>query len=161
MVLNDKKANLLLFSADYDKALAAFIIANGARELDMETTVFFAFWGLLLLRDPEKMTMEDKSIYEQMFTLTTPKGAAQLPLSRMNMAGLGKLMLLDMMKDEDTPGLPAFIKGAQNKGVRFCACKLSLEIMGFKLEEMIPGVEVIEVKEYVKDAASAQLQLFI
>ena len=159
--MSGEKANLLLFSADYDKALAAFIIANGAREMDMETTMFFAFWGLMLLRDPEKMTLEDKSLYEQMFTLTTPKGAAHLPLSRMNMAGLGKMMLLDMMEDEDTPGLPAFIKGAQNKGVRFCACRLSLDIMGFKLEEMIPGVEVMDVKAYIKDAASAQIQLFI
>lgn len=159
--MSKEKANLLLFSADYDKALAAFIIANGARELDMETTMFFAFWGLLLLRDPEKMTLDDKSLYEQMFTLTTPKSAAQLPLSRMNMAGMGKMMLLDMMEDQDTPGLPVFIKGAQNKGVRFCACQLSLEIMGFKMEEMIPGVEVIDVKAYIKDAASAKLQLFI
>lgn len=159
--MSNPKANLLVFSADYDKALAAFIIANGARELDMETTMFFAFWGLLLLRDPGKMTLEDKSLYEQMFTLTTPKGAAHLPLSRMNMGGLGKMMLLDMMEDEDTPGLPAFIKGARNKGVRFAACKLSLDIMGFKLEELIPGVEIMDVKAYIKDAASAKLQLFI
>lgn len=159
--MSDQKANLLIFSAEYDKALAAFIIANGAREMDIETTMFFAFWGLLLLRDPQKMTLEDKSLYEQMFTLTTPKGAAHLPLSRMNMAGLGKMMLLDMMNDEETPGLPVFIKGAQNKGVRFCACQLSLDIMGFKLEELLPGVEVMDVKAYIKDAVSANLQLFI
>lgn len=159
--MSEQKANLLLFSADYDKALAAFIIANGARELDMETTMFFAFWGLLLLRDPDKMTLEDKSLYEQMFTLTTPNGAAHLPLSRMNMGGLGKMMLLDMMEDEGTPGLTAFIKGAQKKGVRFSACKLSLDIMGFKMEELISGVEVMDVKDYIKDAASAELQLFI
>lgn len=157
----DQKANILVYSADYDKALAAFIIANGARELEMEVSMFFAFWGLLLLRDPARMSLEDKSLYEKMFTLATPAGAAHLPLSRMNMGGLGKMMLLDMMEDEETPGLPAFIQGAQKKGVHFYACQLSLEIMGFKLEEFIPGVEAMDVKGYIKDAAGSNLQLIV
>lgn len=150
-----------MFSGAYDKALAAFIMANGARELDMEVTMFFAFWGLLMLRDPGKLSLKDKSAYEQMFTLTTAVGAEALPLSSMNMAGLGKTMLLDMMEDQHAPTLPDFIKGAQKKNVRLCACQLSMEIMGFKENELISGVEVIDVKAYLQDATAADMQLFI
>lgn len=159
--MDNRKINLLIFSGAYDKALAAFIMANGARELNMEVTMFFAFWGLLLLRDPGKMSMEDKSAYEKMFALSTPAGAESLPLSNMNMAGLGKKMLLDMMEDQHAPTLPDFIKGAQNKKVRFCACQLSLEIMGFKADELISGIEIIDVKEYLQDATASDMQLFI
>jgi peroxiredoxin family protein len=99
--LENKKINLLIFSGDYDKALAALIIANGAREMGVGVTLFFAFWGLLLLRDPDKMTLEDKSLYEQMFSAVTPRGPEQLPLSKMNMSGIGKKMLLEMMDDNE------------------------------------------------------------
>jgi peroxiredoxin family protein len=157
----NKKINLLLFSGEYDKALAALIIANSAKEIGVDVTIFFAFWGLLLVRDPEKMTLEDKTTYEKMFTMMTPKGAEDLPLSKMNMSGIGKKMLLEMMDDGNAPHLIHFLNGARKKGVKFYGCKLSLEIMGFKKEELIPELEVIEAKEYLKDALESDMQLFI
>ncbi len=134
---------------------------NGAREMRIGVTMFFAFWGLLLLRDPQKMTLEDKSLYEKMFSTVTPRGPEQLPLSKMNMSGIGKKMLLEMMDDNETPHLTDFLAGARKKGVEFCACKLSLEIMGFTEEELIPEVKVIDVKEYLNSAVSSNMQLFI
>lgn len=157
----NKKMNILMFSGDYDKALAALILANTAREMKVEVTMFFAFWGLLLLRDPEKVTSEGKSTYEKMFGAMTPKGPEELPLSKMNFSGLGKLMLLDMMKDDNAPPLEAFLKGAREKGVKFYGCKLSMEIMGLKEEELIPELEVVEAKKYLEDALEADMQLFI
>ncbi|HOB11558.1 MAG TPA: DsrE/DsrF/DrsH-like family protein [Syntrophomonadaceae bacterium] len=159
--MDNKHVNLLVFSGDYDKALAALILANGARELGMSVTMFFAFWGLMLLRDPDKMSLEDKSAYEKMFTAVTPKGPDQLPLSRMNMSGLGKYMLVEMMEDSHTPRLADFLQGARKKGVSFYACKLSLEVMGLKPEELLPEVEVLDVKDYLQDAVNANLELFI
>jgi peroxiredoxin family protein len=153
--------NILLFSGDYDKCLAAFILANGAREKGMTVTIFCAFWGLLILRDPERLSLEDKGAYEKMFASFTPAEAEKLPLSKMNMAGIGKSMLINMMDQKDTPHLRDFLEGARKKGVRFCACKLSLEIMGFKTEELLPDIEVIDVYAYLEDAAHAGIQLFI
>lgn len=157
----NKHLNILLFSGDYDKCLAAFILANGAREKGMTVTIFCAFWGLLILRDPEKLSLEDKGTYEKMFASFTPSEAEKLPLSKMNMAGIGKGMLLNMMDEKHTPHLRDFLEGARKKGVRFCACKLSLEIMGFKPEELLPDIEVIDVYAYLEDAANASIQLFI
>lgn len=159
--MDNKHLSLLIFSGDYDKALAAFILANSAREMDMSVTMFFAFWGLLLLRDPGKMSLEDKSVYEKMFSLATPEGAEALPLSSMNMAGVGKRLLLEMMKDSETPTLADFVEGARHKGVGFKACKLSMEVMGLKTEELLPEVQVVEAKVYLQDAMQAGIQLFI
>ncbi len=153
--------NILLFSGDYDKCLAAFILANGAKEMGMTATIFCAFWGLLVIRDMAKISLEDKNVYEKMFSSVTPANAENLPLSKMNLAGLGKSMLVNMMDAKDTPHLQDFLQGARNKGVRFCACKLSMEIMGFREEELLEGIEVIDVHAYLQDAANADMQLFI
>lgn len=159
--MDNKHINLLVFSGDYDKALAALLLANGARELGMSVTMFFAFWGLMLLRDPAKMSLEDKNIYEKMFSAVTPQGPDELPLSRMNMSGIGKYMLLEMMEESRTPQLSDFLQGARKKGVSFYACKLSMEVMGLKPEELLPEVEVLEVIDYLQDAVNADLELFI
>jgi len=158
---NNKKLSLILFSGDYDKALAALILANSARQLDMTVNIFFAFWGLCLIRDPEKMSFEDKTAFEKMFTFVAPSGPEDLPLSKMNMAGIGKAMLKEMMEENDTPDLTAFLKGAQKKGVNFFACKLSLDVMGFKPEELLPDVKIITAQDYLKDAMEASIELFI
>lgn len=150
-----------MFSGEYDKALAALIIANAARELGVEVSMFFAFWGLLLIRNPEAQKPEDKSLYEKMFSIMTPKGPEDLPLSKMNFSGFGKEMLKAMMKEDETPDLTAFLNGARKKGVKFYGCKLSVDVMGFKPEELLPEVEIINVKDYLKDALQSDMQLFI
>ncbi|AIQ65996.1 sulfide reductase [Paenibacillus stellifer] len=156
-----RKMNLLMFSGEYDKAMAGLILANSARDIEVEVTMFFAFWGLFLIRDPEKMTLEDKSIYKKLMDVITPKGPEQLPLSRMNFSGLGKWMLEEMIEDQDAPKLIHFLKGARKKNIKFYACKLSVEIMGFKPEELLPEVEIIDAAAYLKDALDSDMQLFI
>jgi peroxiredoxin family protein len=157
----EQKLNVLMFSGDYDKAMAGLILANSAREIDVEVTMFFTFWGLLLLRDPEKIDLEGKSFYEKMFTTFQPKDVEQLPLSKMNYAGLGKIMMKEMLEDEEAPPLIAFLKGARKKHVKFLACKLSVDILGFKQEEFYPEVEIVDAKVYLKDALKSDIQLFI
>ncbi|OKP98570.1 DsrE/DsrF/DrsH-like family protein [Paenibacillus sp. P46E] len=156
-----KRMNLLMFSGEYDKAMAALILANTARDIDVEVTMFFTFWGLFLVRDPDKMTLEDKTIYEKLMDVITPKGPEQLPLSRMNFSGLGKMMLEEMIEDQGAPKLIHFLKGARKKNIKFYACKLSVEIMGFKPEELLPEVEIIDAATYLKDAIESDMQLFI
>jgi peroxiredoxin family protein len=156
-----KKLSLLLFSGEYDKALAALTIANAARELDVEVSIFCAFWGLFILRDPEKITSEDKTAYERMFSTMTPKGPEELGLSKMNMAGMGKAMLEKMMEDAETPRLIDFLKGAIKKGVKFYGCKMSVEVMGFKQEEFIPEFQIITAADYLKTALNSDMQLFV
>lgn len=150
-----------MFSGDYDKALAAMILANSAKELEMDVTIFFAFWGLFLVRDPKKISQDDKTNFEKIFGMMSPKGPEDLPLSKMNFSGIGKKMLLEMMEEDDAPPLEAFLKGARKKGVNFYGCKLSMEVMGFKEDELISEVQVVDAKEYLKDALDSDIQLFI
>lgn len=156
-----KKMSLLMFSGEYDKAMAGLILANAARDIEVEVTMFFAFWGLFLLRDPERMTQEDKTVYEKLLGWMSPKGAEDLPLSRMNFSGLGKWMLTEMIEDQEAPKLIHFLKGARKKNVKFYGCRLSLEIMGIRAEELIPELEVVDAQTYLRDALASDVQLFI
>lgn len=156
-----KKLSLLLFSGEYDKALVALILANTAAEAEMDVSIFFAFWGLFILRNPDKVSEENKTAMEKMFSVMTPKGPEALPLSKMNFSGLGKKMLEAMMAKDETPTLENFLNGAIKKGIKFYGCKLSVEVMGFKKEELLPQLQIIEAKDYLKDAASSDIQLFI
>ncbi|WP_410770376.1 DsrE/DsrF/DrsH-like family protein [Fontibacillus sp. BL9] len=157
----DKKMSLLMFSGDYDKAMAGLILANAARDIDVEVTMFFAFWGLFLLRDPDQMTQEDKTVYEKLMGWMTPKGPEELPLSKMNFSGLGKWMLTEMIEDNEAPKLIHFLKGARKKNVKFYGCKLSVDIMGFKEQEFIPELEIVDAQTYLRDALESDVQLFI
>lgn len=156
-----QKMNILMFSGDYDKALAALVLANSAREINVDVTMFFAFWGLMLIRDPNGIPEEEKTTSEKMFASMTPKSIEELPLSKMNMAGIGKKMLLGMMEENKTPTLTTFLKGALNKGVNIKACQLSCEVMGFSQSELIKETKIVTAGEYLVDAMNSNLQLFI
>lgn len=161
------KLNLLLFSGDYDKTLAALILADSAVAMDMDVTIFFAFWGLLVIKDPEKRNLEkntesgNKSLYEKIFNKVTPDEAEKLPLSRMNLSGLGKMMLQEMMEEADSPTLTDLLDEARENGVKFYGCKLSINVMGLSKKDLLPEVEIIEAQDYLKDALSSDIKLFI
>jgi peroxiredoxin family protein len=157
----EKKLNLLVFSGEYDKVLAALILANGAKDMGMEVTIFFAFWGLLAVREGNVEEHFEKNFFEKTLEMFTPKEAEELPLSYMNMGGMGQGMLKKMMQQSNKPILNDFLEGARKKNIKFYGCKLSQEVMGFKEEELIPELEIIEVNKYLEDALKSDIQLFI
>lgn len=156
-----KRMNLLVFSGEYDKALVALILANSAKDMNIDVTMFFAFWGLLTLRVQKKTAINNKTFFEKIFSMFTPKKAEDLSLSKMNMAGVGQKMLKKMMKEKEKPMLIDYLNEARKKDIKFYGCKLSQEVMGFKKEELIPELEIIEADEYLKDALQSDIQLFI
>jgi len=157
----NKKMSILMFSGDYDKALAALILANSARDLNIEVSMFFAFWGLFIVKNPNSLPEKEKSTMEKIFDNMTPKHVEDLPLSRMNFAGIGKKMLVDMMEEKNAPTLSDLLKGALNKGVVMKACKLSCEIMGIGEEELIKEVSIATAEDFIIEALNSDIQLFI
>ncbi len=151
---------IIVFSADLDRALAAFVIANGAAAMGQKVTMFFTFWGLNILRrrDPQPVK---KNLVEKMFALMLPKGPDALKLSKLNMGGLGTAMMKAVMKAKNIDPLPAMIRSAQEAGVRLIACQMSMDMMGIKPEELMDGVEVGGVATYINEADKGNISLFI
>lgn len=155
-----ENATIVLFSGEFDKAMAAMIIANGAAAMGKKVSIFFTFWGLNALRKDKSVKVE-KSAIESMFGTMMPKGAQSLPLSNMNMGGMGKAMINKVMNDKNVESLPNLMKQAQEMGVEFIACTMSMDIMGIKEEELIDHVSLAGVAAYLAESEDAGLTLFI
>ena len=150
---------IVVFSNDLDKALASFIIANGAKASGKDVTMFFTFWGLNILR--KSNIKVKKGFMDAMFGFMMPKGAKKLTLSKMNFGGLGTLMMKSVMKDKNISTLTELMSQAQQSGVKFIACKMSMDVMGIKEEELIDGVEIGGVAKYIAESNNANSNLFI
>jgi len=154
------KKTMVVFSGDFDKAMAAFVIANGAAAMGSEVTLFFTFWGLNVLRRPEKVAVR-KNLVERMFGWMMPRGADRLTLSKMNMGGMGLRMIKGIMKRKHVASLPDLIASARQAGVRLVACSMSMDLMGIRREELIDGVEEGGVATFLNNAEQSNVSLFI
>lgn len=151
---------MVVFSGDMDKALASFIIANGAAAMGRPVTMFFTFWGLNILRKPEKQRVK-KSVVEKMFGAMMPRGSRKLKLSKMNMGGMGTKMMKRVMREKNVETLENLMKQAMENGVKLVACTMSMDVMGIRKEEIIDGVEFAGVASYLGDAENSDVNLFI
>ena len=155
---NDK--TFVVFSGDLDKTIAAFIMANGAAAMGRKVTMFFTFWGLNILRRPEKVSVV-KSFVEKMFGFMMPRGTKKLGLSRMNMGGAGAKMIRWIMKEKGISSLEELIESAKAHGVRIVACQMSMDIMGIHKEELLDGVELSGVSTFLGSGEQSDMSLFI
>jgi peroxiredoxin family protein len=155
-----KKTTIVLFSGDYDKAMAAYIIANGAAAYDHEVTIFHTFWGLNALRKDAQVPVK-KGFLEKMFGKMMPRGADNMGLSNMNFAGMGPKMIKHVMKKHNAMPLPDLIEMAQEQDVKLIACTMTMDLLGLQKEELIDGLDYAGVAAYIGDAEEGNVNLFI
>ncbi|MDD2484463.1 MAG: FAD-dependent oxidoreductase [Eubacteriales bacterium] len=152
--------NIIVFSGDLDKLLASFIIANGAAAMGRPVSMFFTFWGLNALRKPQKQSIK-KPLIDRMFAMMMPRGSEKLTLSKMNMGGMGTMMMKKVMHDKNVDSLETLMKQAMQNGVKLVACSMSMDIMGITKEELIDGIEYAGVATMLGDAEESNMSLFI
>ncbi|UFT98396.1 DsrE/DsrF/DrsH-like family protein [Radiobacillus kanasensis] len=155
-----KKTTIVLFSGDYDKAMAAYIIANGAAAYDHEVTIFHTFWGLNALRKEEGIDVK-KGFLERMFGKMMPKGADKMGLSKMNFAGLGPKMIKNVIKKHNAMSLPSLIEMAKEQEIKLVACTMTMDLLGLQKEELMDGIDYAGVAAYLGDAEEGNVNLFI
>ena len=152
--------SLIVFSGDLDKAFASFILANGGAAMGRKVTMFFTFWGLNILRK-DTAAKVNKTFMEKMFGKMMPRGSKRLGLSRMNMAGMGSVMIRNVMSKKNIASLEELIEQAKDNGVRLVACTMSMDVMGIKKEELIDGIKFGGVASYLAEAEESDVNLFI
>jgi peroxiredoxin family protein len=156
------KKTIILFSGEFDKVMAALIIANGAAAMGDDVTIFCTFWGLNILRKREKVEATGtKSTLQTMFGKMMPRGTKRLGLSKMNFAGAGEPLMRKVMKEQNAMSLEELFESAREQDVKFVACTLSMDILGFKEDELIDGIEYAGVAAYLGEADEANVNLFI
>ncbi len=160
-IVDTSKKTIIVFSGDFDRVFAAFVIANGAAAMGDDVTMFFTFWGLNALRKPKRQAVTGKSGLQKAFAAMMPRGPDKLRLSHMNFAGAGPKMFKHAMKQQNVMSLNELIESAQEQGIKFEACTMSMDVMGISPEELIDGVECVGVASYLGDADEANVNLFV
>jgi peroxiredoxin family protein len=158
----ENKLAMVVFSGDLDKALAAFVIATGAVAMGMDVVMFFTFWGTPVLRDKNK-SAGGKDLMGTMFGAMLPKGTGAVKLSQMNMGGMGTAMMKSLMKKKNVASLEEMLALAEELGVRIYVCEMSMDLMGFKREEMISYKHLgfAGVATFLQEAQTSRVQLFV
>ena len=158
IIEDNSNMTMVVFSGDLDKAIAAFIIANGALTMGKKVTMFFTFWGLSILK---KKNLSKKSFIEKMFAIMLPKNSQDLPVSKMNFFGIGAKMIRSVMKKKNIMSLEELMKKAKEAGVNITACTMSMDVMGISKEELIDGINYGGVGQYLGEAEKSNNNLFI
>lgn len=155
------KLSMVVMSGDMDKLLASFIIATGAAAMFEKVVMFFTFWSIPALKDPDKTISKD--MVSKMFEIMLPNGAGGTKLSRMNMGGMGKAMIKAIMKKHNVMSLEQLMKTAADSGVEIYVCQMSMDLMGYKMGEMIdyPNLKSAGVAKFLAEAGGSKATLFI
>jgi peroxiredoxin family protein len=157
----EDKLSLIVFSGTLDRLIAAFVLATGAAAMGMQVSMFFTFWATAGLRqDARKLK---KTLLERAFGWMLPKGPRRLPLSHMNMAGGGPLMIRHVMKQKGVASVEEMMTLAAELGVTIYVCTMSMDLLGMKEAEMIdyPGLSYCGVAKFLETAAPGKLTLFV
>jgi peroxiredoxin family protein len=156
----EDRAALVVFSGDLDRVMAAFVIATGAAASGLETSMFFTFWGLSVLKK-KGARAAGKGLKQRMFALMTPTGSEGLGTSQLNFFGMGATMLRSMMKEQGIASLEELMGMAKDLGVKMTACTMSMDAMGIAKGELLDELEYGGVAAFMADASRARVSLFI
>jgi peroxiredoxin family protein len=157
---NSSQLTMVLFSGDFDKVFAAFIIATGALAMGKKVSVFVTFWGLDAIKKPVMKTA-GRQFLEKMVLWMRPKGPDKLGTSKMNFGGIGPRLFRYMMGKKNIESLPSLIGLAQEMGIKIVACQMSMDVMGVKREDLLDGIEFGGVATFLSDSFSSNTTLFI
>ncbi|MCI2082179.1 MAG: FAD-dependent oxidoreductase [Bacteroidales bacterium] len=155
-----KAKTLIMFSDDLDRAIATFVLANGAAATGSKVSIFFTFWGLNVIKKSVKPKVK-KDFFGRMFGMMLPSDSRKLSLSKMNMCGIGSKMMRNIMKRKKIESVESMRDQAQKSGVEFIACQMSMDVMGITKEELLDGVTIGGVATYMERADNANMSLFI
>jgi peroxiredoxin family protein len=155
-----RKLSIVVFSGDFDKAVAAFTLASGAAAVNWEVNLFFTFWGLNILKKKRGRSPLGRGLLARAFGWMLG-GVDKLPLSRLNFGGISPKLMTGLMKDRNVATLDELIQASKDLGVTFTACEMSMHILGLKKEDFIDEVRgVVGVPSFLDTSKDAHI-LFI
>jgi len=143
----EKESCTFICSRDtLDGAYPALILAINARRLGMDAGIFYTFMGINVIRKG---------------------GAAKckfIPGGTMGaIPGMSDIATKMMRKKIDAAGIPSLVdlmEMAQIEGVKFIACKMTIEMMELTPEDFIEGVEINNAEQYLKHARNCKINMF-
>jgi len=135
-----KKLAIIAHGGTLDRLYPVFILASAAAAMDIETHVFFTFWGLTMLRKGAMEKAGLPTMYKHLEEQLKKKlGEMKYPTP------------CEMLKRLKATGM-----------LKIYACSPTMEMFGIKKEDLIPEVdEIAGAAAFLDIASKADVTLFI
>ncbi|MEZ4238972.1 MAG: DsrE/DsrF/DrsH-like family protein [Myxococcota bacterium] len=160
-VAQQNKATLLVLRNDFESLMASMMVANASAAQGMAVEVYFAFWGVNVLRAPRPKAIARVSPLKRMMKWMMPAGPESQPMSKMNFGGIGLGMMKGFMREQNVLGLSGLMREAANNDVKFVVCTMSMGIMGIEKTDLmdLPNLEFGGVTSFSGAARESALSL--
>lgn len=159
---NQKSMSIIVTKGTLDWAYPPFILATTAAAMDVQVTMFFTFYGLVLLK---------KDLNLQVSPLGNP--AMEMPMMGMHMGmpnvvgilpgvtSAATAMMKNMIKKKGVASIEDLRSAALESGVKMIACQMTMDLFELKREDMIPGLTIGGAATWVEAATKCDINLYI
>ncbi len=149
------KMAIISIHGTLDMAYPPLILASTAATLDIESAIFFTFYGLQILKKDAGDSLKVSPIANPAMPMPVPNIIGALP----GMTAMATSMMKSMIKKNGVATVPELISLCQETGVRLIACQMTMDLFGFKKEDMIDGLEYAGAATFMEYAANSQIHL--
>jgi len=130
---------IINYSGDLEKVWATMILASTSAAMGVKTRVFVTFWGLqVFVRDDRRITGENWM--QKMMSAMQRPGISHRKLSTMDFFGMGPWMMRKLAARYHVASPKELLEAAQEMGVEFIPCQMTMDMFGLKPEDMIDGM---------------------
>jgi peroxiredoxin family protein len=156
-----KKMTIVAWSGTLDKAWPTLILATTAAASGMDVAVFFTFWGLRILQKNTKRTT-GKNWKQKMLSVFNRGGSDHLGLSKLQMGGMGPVMMRQLAREHRVAEPTELLEMAQQLGVKLWPCQMTMDLMGLSRDDFIDGLsETVGAATALQRMSESEINLFI
>jgi peroxiredoxin family protein len=131
---------LVAWGGDLDRVWPTTILATTAAAGGMDVAVFFTFWGLFsLVRDDKRIT--GTNWMTKALSLMNHPSAAHAGLSKLNMGGMGPMMMRKLAGQNGVAAPEELLEMATDLDVKLWPCQMTMDLMGLQREDLIDGLD--------------------
>ncbi|MCL5891858.1 MAG: DsrE/DsrF/DrsH-like family protein [Deltaproteobacteria bacterium] len=152
---DQKKMAIISVHGTLDMAYPPLILASTAATLDIESAIFFTFYGLQILKKDAGDSLKVAPLGNPAMPMPVPNIIGALP----GMTAMATTMMKSMIKKNGVATVPELIALCQETGVRMIACQMTMDLFGFKKEDLIDGLEFAGAASFLDYAAGADIHL--
>lgn len=147
-----RKVALICSHAGLDEVYPSLILANAARQSDIEAMIFFTFWGLDAITETKVDHLHVNLAGNPANTM--PTVLAGLP----GMESIAATMMAKQMRELDLPSVREMMGILQESGVDLYACELAMKMFKRRKEDLLPQVkDVITAGDFYDLSVGAQI----
>jgi peroxiredoxin family protein len=154
-----KRMAIISSKGSLDMAYPPLILASTAAAMDVETMIFYTFYGVDIVNKHKYASL-------QVAPIANPAMPSPVPIPNIigmlpGMTALGTMMMKSMMGKINWPSVPELMEVCLEMGVKMVACTPTLEMTGVTKDDLIEGVEVGGAADYLDFGLDADINLFV